>query len=1048
MIGSNDTDIAANLSAIQSNDTDIATNASGVAANLSSIGSNDTDIAANLSAIQSNDTDITNLQSELDATQTGAGLGADGSYTANATNYAATATSLAGADADLDAALKQEETDRIANDFWNEAAGVLTPDAGVTDVDLTGVDLAVNDIQANDVAASTLYAPNATVSTLQTVNGSVQDLSGQDIAYTNANFTNFTVFGPTSTADIDGTLNVDGATTLSGTTMNGDLDLNGSADISGTLDVTGMITGNLTGNVTGQVSDISNHDTDDLSEGATNLYYTDARSRAAVSVTDAGGDGSLSYDNATGVITYTGVSAAETRAHFTGGTGVTITAGEVAIGQDVATTANVTFASVNAAISGDLTGDVLSADGQVTVLDGGTDGTDATFTGDVTGDVTGNAGTVTNGVYTTSSVTALNDVTSAGSGSIITGTERTKLNGIETAATADQTDAEIKTAYENNANTNAFEDADETKLDGIETAATADQTDAEIKTAYENNANTNAFEDADETKLDAIEASADVTDATNVEAAGALMDSELADLAGVKAVTISTLQVKPSEGAFADGDKTKLDGLEAGATADMTDAEIKTAYENNANTNAFEDADETKLDGVEASADVTDATNVTAAGALMDSELTDLAGVKAVTISTLQVKPSEGAFVDGDKTKLDGIETAATADQTDAEIKTAYENNANTNAFEDADETKLDGIEALADVTDATNVAAAGAVMNTGDETIAGTKTFSSAIASTVTTGTAPFTVASTTMVANLNADQLDGQEGSYYTDFSNQVVDASEVTNTMVADDLTISGGTINSTPIGQTTAAAGDFTAVNVEGAAVVNELRGTGTVFEVYDSNAGSALTVNADGTTTIQDLSLTNSFNLTGSMTASVFTTTTANPTANNHLTHKAYVDAADATLQANIDAVTGAAEAFSVDATLSAYSTGLTYYLNGSVLMYGTTSTEGAEEYTFTVYGSDLDHATPGKLYFRGSYIDLAGHDWAVAGGTTGPQATFTLSWAEINAWTTATLGYAAPGIESGSMSFDLIIDGKNTGLNLDVELDNTTVAVPVSASFN
>ena len=39
-------------------------------------------------------------------------------------------------------------------------------------------------------------------------------------------------------------------------------------------------------------------------------------------------------------------------------------------------------------------------------------------------------------------------------------------------------------------------------------------------------------------------------------------------------------------------------------------------------------ADKTKLDGIEASADVTDATNVTAAGALMDSELTDLAGVK------------------------------------------------------------------------------------------------------------------------------------------------------------------------------------------------------------------------------------------------------------------------------------------------------------------------------------------------------------------------------------------------------------------------------------
>ena len=31
------------------------------------------------------------------------------------------------------------------------------------------------------------------------------------------------------------------------------------------------------------------------------------------------------------------------------------------------------------------------------------------------------------------------------------------------------------------------------------------------------------------------------------------------------------------------------------------------------------------------------------------------------------------------------------------------------------------------------------------------------------TTGTAPFTVASTTVVSNLNADQLDGQHGAYY---------------------------------------------------------------------------------------------------------------------------------------------------------------------------------------------------------------------------------------------------------------------------------------------
>ena len=74
--------------------------------------------------------------------------------------------------------------------------------------------------------------------------------------------------------------------------------------------------------------------------------------------------------------------------------------------------------------------------------------------------------------------------------------------------------------------------------------------------------------------------------------------------------------------------------------------------------------DGTKLDTIETNADVTDATNVTAAGALMDSELAGLAAVKATT----------GTFLTADQTKLDGIETNATADQTAAQIKTALEN--------------------------------------------------------------------------------------------------------------------------------------------------------------------------------------------------------------------------------------------------------------------------------------------------------------------------------------------------------------------------------------
>jgi hypothetical protein len=70
--------------------------------------------------------------------------------------------------------------------------------------------------------------------------------------------------------------------------------------------------------------DFAGNTTTDLTEG-TNLYYLDTRARVAISVTDSGGDGSLSYDNSTGVITYTGPSASEVRAHLSvaAGSGLT-----------------------------------------------------------------------------------------------------------------------------------------------------------------------------------------------------------------------------------------------------------------------------------------------------------------------------------------------------------------------------------------------------------------------------------------------------------------------------------------------------------------------------------------------------------------------------------------------------------------------------------------------------------------------------------------------------------------------------------------------------
>ncbi len=117
-----------------------------------------------------------------------------------------------------------------------------------------------------------------------------------------------------------------------------------SADLIG--NVTGNLTGNVTGTITGTVTSLANHDTTDLAEGS-NLYFTTARARSNISVVDNGGDGSLSYDTANGVISYTGPSSTEVRAHFTGGAGLTYTTGEFAVGAGTGITVNADDVAVN-----------------------------------------------------------------------------------------------------------------------------------------------------------------------------------------------------------------------------------------------------------------------------------------------------------------------------------------------------------------------------------------------------------------------------------------------------------------------------------------------------------------------------------------------------------------------------------------------------------------------------------------------------------------------------------------------------------------------------
>jgi hypothetical protein len=88
---------------------------------------------------------------------------------------------------------------------------------------------------------------------------------------------------------------------------------------------------------------------------------------------------------------------------------------------------------------------------------------------------------------------------------------------------------------------------------------------------------------------------------------------------------------------------TSLNDLEASGGS-MTGAQIKVAYEGEADTNAFTDAEKAKLTGISG-------TNTG------DQDLTGL-----------QDKPSEGAFIDGDKTKLDGIAAGAEVNTIESDV--------------------------------------------------------------------------------------------------------------------------------------------------------------------------------------------------------------------------------------------------------------------------------------------------------------------------------------------------------------------------------------------
>jgi len=107
------------------------------------------------------------------------------------------------------------------------------------------------------------------------------------------------------TGALVGDINSENGDVIIDVTGNGTVDIN-SGNIDGTvIGATAPAQATfttITGDGTAITNVLTNYDTDDLTEG-TNLYYTDARARAAISM-NAGSE--LTYDPATGVISFSG----------------------------------------------------------------------------------------------------------------------------------------------------------------------------------------------------------------------------------------------------------------------------------------------------------------------------------------------------------------------------------------------------------------------------------------------------------------------------------------------------------------------------------------------------------------------------------------------------------------------------------------------------------------------------------------------------------------------------------------------------------------------
>ena len=269
----------------------------------------------------------------------------------------------------------------------------------------------------------------------------------------------------------------------------------------------------------------------------------------------------------------------------------------------------------------------------------------------------------------------------------------------------------------------------------------------------------------DGTKLDGIEAGADVTDTTNVTAAGALMDSEVTNLAQVKAFDSADYA-------------TAAQGTKADAALPTTGGAMTGAITTNSTFDGRDVAtDGTKLDGIEASADVTDTTNVVAAlsagtGISLSAggEIANTSPDQTVALTGAGTTTITGTYPNftitstggsgGNETLAQTLVLGNTTGGTDLSVSSGDNIVMAASSTVDGrdvsvDGTKLDGIEASADVTDTANVTAAGALMDSELTSIASVKALNQGVATTDSPAFAGLTVDTTTLAVDSTTNRV-----------------------------------------------------------------------------------------------------------------------------------------------------------------------------------------------------------------------------------------------------------------------------------------------------